>query len=322
MKKILLFALILAAAAIATAATSCVDRKPKQNDAETDTATASETDVYTMPQMPGMITEPADRARWAGQHYWDNFRWADTTLVGSRKTYTEQAFVDYIQLLRNMPQEIVNESISTLFKKAAADKTMFLHIAEVAEKYLYDANSPYRNDEYYVAVLEGVTANPALDKWELIRPNEQLILCRKNRVGHTANDFRYTVASGATRSMSALRTPFTLLFFNNPGCPSCAITLEQLKNSQYLMALVEAGTLAILAIYPDEDLSGWRDHAKEFPANWINGYDKSLTIKTKELYDLKAIPTMYLLDDDKKVMLKDVMSISEIEHAIYSNITE
>ena len=56
---------------------------------------------------------------------------------------------------------------------------------------------------------------------------------------------------------------------------------------------------------PDEELDEWRRHRDEFPQEWINGYDKSLTIKTQNLYDLKAVPTLYLLDANKKVLLKD-----------------
>lgn len=297
---------------------SCGGQNSKRStDAST---TDSLMEIYAMPSMPGMITEPEQRAQWAGQHFWDNFRWADTTLVGSRKSYTEQAFVDYVQLLRNMPQNLVGQSVGTLFKKAAAEKPMFLCMAEVAEKYLYDANSPYRDDEYYIVALQAVLANPALDQWERIRPEGQLKLCLKNRVGHPANDFRYTVASGATNSLYGLKAPFTLIFFNNPGCPSCAQTLEALRQSQYITALVAEGTLAILAVYPDEDLTAWREYAGEFPANWINGYDKTMAIKNGELYDLKAIPTMYLLDREKKVLLKDVLALAAIEQTIYNDV--
>ncbi len=87
--------------------------------------------------------------------------------------------------------------------------------------------------------------------------------------------------------------------------------------SNYLMRLVEEGTLALLAVYPDADLTEWRNHAKNFPANWINSYDKTVSIKRDELYDLKAIPTLYLLDSSKTVMLKDVMSIPQIEETLY-----
>ena len=56
---------------------------------------------------------------------------------------------------------------------------------------------------------------------------------------------------------------------------------------------------------PDEELDEWKKHLSEFPNEWINGYDKKFTIKEEQVYDLKAIPTLYLLDKDKTVLLKD-----------------
>ena len=43
----------------------------------------------------------------------------------------------------------------------------------------------------------------------------------------------------------------------------------------------------------------------------INSYDAGQSIVTRELYDLKASPTLYLLDKDKRVILKDV-TVEEI----------
>lgn len=63
---------------------------------------------------------------------------------------------------------------------------------------------------------------------------------------------------------------------------------------------------------PDEELQEWKRHLSDFPKEWINGYDKGLVIKEKNLYDLKAIPTLYLLDQKKIVILKDA-PIREIE---------
>ena len=56
---------------------------------------------------------------------------------------------------------------------------------------------------------------------------------------------------------------------------------------------------------PDEELDEWRKHLNEFPKEWINGYDKKFAIKEQQLYDLKAIPTLYLLNKEKTVLLKD-----------------
>ena len=68
----------------------------------------------------------------------------------------------------------------------------------------------------------------------------------------------------------------------------------------------------LLAVYPDEDKEEWERHLPDFPKEWINGYDKKLVIKEKNLYDLKAIPTLYLLDKDKKVLLKDA-TVAQID---------
>ena len=55
-----------------------------------------------------------------------------------------------------------------------------------------------------------------------------------------------------------------------------------------------------------------KDTYRISPKEWINGYDKKLVIKEKNLYDLKAIPTLYLLDKDKKVLLKDA-TVAQID---------
>ncbi len=270
---------------------------------------------YAIPQPPKMITDTLQMITWAEQHYWDNYDFADTMAVNDDE-FTETAFANYLQLLFHIPRDMGDESIGILFKKAAVDKYSVLKMGEIAEKYLFDPNSPFRDEDYYITVLNAILANPSLDQYERIRPQEQLRLAMKNRVGDPAADFSYTVASGAKSTLYSFRAPYTLLFFNNPGCPACALMIEDLSESAFLSRLMEEGTLRVLAIYPDEDLEAWREHAADFPTKWVNGYDGEMKIKGEELYDLKAIPTLYLLDRGKKVMLKDVMSVPLIENTL------
>ena len=81
--------------------------------------------------------------------------------------------------------------------------------------------------------------------------------------------------------------------------------IEGLKNAPIINQLLQEKKLVLLSIYPDEELDEWKKHLSEFPNEWINGYDKKFTIKEEQVYDLKAIPTLYLLDKDKTVLLKD-----------------
>lgn len=57
-----------------------------------------------------------------------------------------------------------------------------------------------------------------------------------------------------------------------------------------------------------EELDEWRKHLNVFPKKWVNAYDKTFAIKDRQLYDLRAIPTLYLLNKDKTVLLKDATS--------------
>ena len=64
-------------------------------------------------------------------------------------------------------------------------------------------------------------------------------------------------------------------------------------------------------------LTAWLNYRHNIPASWINSYDKQLRLRDEELYDLKAIPSLYLLDSEKRVMLKDCNLVPQIEEAIY-----
>jgi hypothetical protein len=311
--------ILLTAATIILCATACGGQKAKKSLEQG--AAADSVTVYTPPPMPAMIVDPEARAKWFAEHYWDNFQFADTLAVPRWSDYAEQAFVDvnYAMATGNVPREIAEKVVSTLFEKATVNKGAFLRLHEIVEKYLYDPNYPYRNEELYITALKSVLANPALDQWERIRPEEQLRLAMKNRVGDVALDFHYTLANGATGTMMSLKSPYTLLFFNEPGCSSCRDMMEQIGASPFLQNLIESGRLTVLAVYTDGDLAAWREYLPNMPKNWIVSYDASGTIKNNELYNIQATPTIFLLSANKRVMLKDEVLLRRIEQTILNN---
>ena len=299
---------------------SCGGQKNKRSTEVKANLTADSILIYEpVTNFPTIITDPESQIRWIAEHYWDKFDFADTLSIDRWSDYAEQAFVDMNAAVvrNNTPPEIAAGFMTTLFKKAEVNKAVFQKFAEISEKYLIDPNWPYRSENMYIAALNAIMANPALDEWERIRPQAQLKMALKNRPGDKATDFRYTLATGATGTLYSLRAPYTLLFINNPGCPACRETMGQITASPFLTNLIEQRTLAVLAVYTDEDLAAWREYLPNMPAGWISSYDATQKIKNDELYDLKAIPTLYLLDRDKTVLLKDEMSIPRIEQTIY-----
>lgn len=288
---------------------SCGNRK---TSARQDISVAQDTlTKFVLPQIPPMLDTPELRADYLIRHYWDNVNFADTNYI-HHPDITEQAWVDYIHILRVAPATLATTSLNSLFQRAKVNKKVFHYFADLAEKYLYDPNSPMRNEELYIPVLDAMLEGNLLDETEKILPQGRRTLAEKNRPGRVAADFRYTLASGKSGSLHDVKAEYTLLFFNNPGCHACKEGIEELKHAPTINAEKQAGRLKILAIYPDEEKEEWDKHLPDFPQEWINGYDKQLVIIKNNLYDLKAIPTLYLLDKDKKVLLKDA-TVAQID---------
>ncbi|HKG08331.1 MAG TPA: thioredoxin family protein [Pedobacter sp.] len=135
-------------------------------------------------------------------------------------------------------------------------------------------------------------------------------------MGNCANNFIFFTPKGEKRTVYALDAIYTILLFYNPECEACKEFKEMLAASSIISANVKTGVLKVLAIYIDTDLSIWKKHLPEMPKTWIQGRDNNEYLYKNNIYDLHAIPTIYLLDKNKKVILKDVLSITAIENAI------
>ncbi|WP_280745270.1 MULTISPECIES: DUF5106 domain-containing protein [unclassified Parabacteroides] len=266
--------------------------------------------TFQMATVPSILTSPEDRADFLVKHYWDHFDFTDTTYIHLPEV-TEQAFVDYLDILPLVSYKTAVASINGTLQKAEATPRMFTHFIELYEKYLYDPNSPFRSDELYIPVLEYMIASPLVT--EKIRPTHLLKVAKRNRVGEKATDFTYTLANGQSGTLYKIKSDYTLVFFYNPGCHNCKEITEMLMSSLTTSYLISEKRLTILAVYPDEDLQEWKNYLNQVPAEWINSYDKGTLLQNGEIYDLKAIPTIYLLDKEKKVILKDT-SFEQLEN--------
>lgn len=256
-----------------------------------------------------------EQFEWMRWHYWDKFDFADTLFIAEIDTaQMVQAYARYISLLSMKPAD--GAPIDSLMRRASSSRQMHDYFAWLGEEILHGPNSPLRSDEFYIPVLQSILASPYYNEYERIAPAYDLKLASQNRLGKPANDFRYTLASGATGSLYGLKAEYILLFINNPGCPMCRDIREAITASPMLTEMIERGRLKVLALYPDEDLTEWRNYRSQIPATWINAYDAGCKIRNKDLYDLGAIPSLYLLDRNKRVLVKDSTDVPYIEEVI------
>lgn len=237
---------------------------------------------FKLPEIPSLLRTNQQRFDFVVSNYWQNFDFADTSLI-NRADYTEQAFVDFINILPNVQLPIKKEGIITMLDKASVDSAMYLHFMGLSDKYLYDPGSPFRDEESYIIVLNSIINCSKLDEILKIRPRYQLELALKNRIGQQAADFKYTTENGIKANLYSIENDRILLFFFRPDCPACK-EVKRYVEQKGINKLVE-----IVWVNPDIDTH----------------------IET--IYDLRASPTLYLLNRDKKVLLKDA-PIEQIEN--------
>ena len=92
--------------------------------------------------------------------------------------------------------------------------------------------------------------------------------------------------------------------FYDPECGNCQESLHVMAADDKLADAVAAGRLTVLAIYTEGNGAVWRKALPEIPQSWIVGNDRQ-QVKDEAKFDLKAMPSFYLLDGKKKILLKD-----------------
>lgn len=281
-----------------------VDAQTPQTSASASSQSAQKFPMISIPQT---ITDTAERAKYLGEHYWDNVDFATITPLA-----LEEGVVEFITLFPLYDAATLKQMWGVAVQRAESAKGGLQKLLAICDKYLYGTSSPMYNEDAYRALLHVALLSDALTKEEKMPYQAQLVMAEMNNVGSSVVDFEITVRGGEKSKLSEVHSTVTILYFYNPGCPDCYIERSRLSQARTISYLVRAGGVKIVAVMPSADKAEWEKHSAQIPQEWINGYDAAGKIKSEGLYDLRRMPRLYLLDDKKEVLLKNT-SATEIE---------
>ena len=269
-------------------------------------------------EIPAMITQAEDRVDYMVNHQWDKFTDTSAVYFCDSLTVNGVALQDlegqmglFSTLLQNVPIQTAKGAVARLFARAEAfgrrypESNLFPKMAELADKYFYDPNSPVRCEDLY-GVYAALLAESELVE-EAYKPKHRYDaeMCAKNPIGSVATDFPFTDARGKVHTLHGIRADYTLLIFGNPGCNACRELMEQMEQMPRVTQAIAEGRLKVVDVFIDPEIDDWMAQASDFPKNWICGYDHRLAVTNDRIYNVRGIPSIYLLDRDKNVLLKD-----------------
>ena len=215
------------------------------------------------------------------------------------------SMVDYPHAAKSV-RRLYDKALKCERKDTASN--VFDTFRSLVEKYLYDPNSPMRNEDLYGPYADCLSRCEFIDEGNRKAYAYDAGMCALNRVGTKAADFRFEDKNGKVRRLYDIKADFIVLFFSNPGCVACKEIINALKGTPQIDSMISAGRIAVLNIYIDEDLEAWRSYMPIYPETWYNGFDPDFVIRGDVLYNVRAIPSLYLLDKDKNVMMKDAVT--------------
>ena len=271
---------------------------------------------FPYPTVPAVYVDPDERRDWILDHFWDAFLAGDglcdtSAVLGVRRSDVEGQVALFAQELEQLPlpeaQKKMRRFFSQVEERQAADTAshVFLLMEEIVSRYLYDPNSPVRDEDLYLPYVEGLAASRFTR--EEARPGYvyEARMCALAPVGSVAPDFRFKDARGRTRRLHDVKARTILLFFSNPGCYACLEIINTLEAVPGIRDRIARGDFAVVNVYIDEDLAAWRAYEPNYPRDWLCGYDPDGLVRSDRIYNVRAIPSLYLLDGQKRILMKD-----------------
>ena len=256
---------------------------------------------FPYPAIPDTLRSVEQRAGYLSEHYWDNYNFADTLLLKSKEV-TEQGFVNFIDILNRFNldnaskgvahkdiaqkgitrKDITQKGIACFTQKAFSNAAAKERFENLIEHYFEDQLSPVRNDRVYLIFLEEMKNSPCFDETEKERIAFKIKTTNKNLPGDIAINFKFKDENGKEHQLSDYKDQKVILYFYDPDCENCH------EVSAWLKQQTIPADIKVLKMIADNHIS--------------------------YMYSLKNMPTIFLLDKENKVILKDCTAQELIEN--------
>ena len=248
------------------------------------------------------------------KHFWDGVNFWDGRLAYT--TFFEEKMDKYFtQLVSPQPDSIIKE-IDWMLGYASANEEMnrFLLIKFVnrylVQKYMWE-------DMIFVHLFERYFSNktyPWLTAQGRKTITDRAYSLMANIMGTPASEIELPDTAGKKTSLYAQKATYTLVAFWDPTCSHCKEVLPKLDS--FYLAKWKASGLKIYAVAKETDGSkkDWLSFINEHHLQeWTNVYYSKADDKVRinanipgysQLYDVQTFPTLYLLDNEKRIVAK------------------
>ena len=283
----------------------------------------------------GVVLDSTFRYKYVRKHYFDNFNYADNRIL--RTPLYEQKLKYYfdnivppwpdtikseldIVLTRVMDNpDIFRYVLGTFYNKYAKSQIMgydaiVVHLAEnwyLPHATWLDSTSKASMTTYISRFKHNLIGN--------IAPNIPLIEIPYDHfmVAQTDTALKRNVNVGFYTKLHAYTSKFLVVVFWQSDCGHCKKALPELHETYRQLKGVGVEVLAIHCITSEEGKIKWIDFVNEHQLHdWHNAWSP-MSYEYQELFNAYTFPTLYVLDQNKKIIAKQ-LGVDQIKDFIDS----
>jgi thiol-disulfide isomerase/thioredoxin len=289
--------------------------------------------IPAAPTLPNGRKDSLFAFRYYKAHYWDGVTFSDSRLLFT--PLFETKLNDYFARLVSPDVDSIKREVNNIVLYGRSDKTMFkYYITKFTNDY---ANPRYMGqDAVFLDLFEKYYQTGQVD-W-LTEAQKKAIYDRAysimaNQLGDPAADIQLLDSADKSVSLYAVQAHFTVVCFWDPDCGHCQKEVPELdsiyqakwKNIGVKVFAVLIDTVKTDAAKIVPEKAHWLQYIREHHLeDWVNVYQtpqmKQEDIDAKkpgfrQLYDVYQTPTIYLLDDQKKIIGKK-LSYDQVDKLI------
>jgi protein-disulfide isomerase len=273
-----------------------------------------EIEIPPTPLLPNGRPDSAFPFRYYKSHFWDNADLSDDRLI--RTPFIHSKVEQYLNRLTSPAPDSLIVSMDHLLKLTGNSEEAFKYLAwyftvkyESSEIMGYDAIFVHLADTWY--------QDPRM-KWMNATVKENLIkranALRPVLIGKTAPEMILIDTLNNAVSLHRLSADYIIIYFWDPDCSHCKKETPQLRD--FYAANKEKYNLEVYAVCMDTSWKDMKAYIKKNELKWVNvnGY-YSVTPDFRELYDVHTSPVLYLLDRNRRIIAKRILS-SQMENIL------
>jgi thiol-disulfide isomerase/thioredoxin len=244
--------------------------------------------------------------RYYREHFFDYVDLSDDALIRLPQPIYSKKVIEYLDKLYVPQVDSLMKAIETMVAKAKKNPETYKYlIFTLIVK--YQAPEFMGLDEMFVRIYDNYFATGEMDFWanEKYKQNlkDHADNLRKSLIGKVAPNLMMQDANFQPRSMYDIKARYTIIYFYDPDCGSCKKETPVLVDF-YAKNKVKFN-VEVYAVNSDSSMAKMRNYIKEMSMKWVTVNGPRTYLKSyHDSYDAMTTPTIYVLDDKKKIIAK------------------